>query len=111
MTPDDAMMAPVRAVAGFMATLDDARLADVFAGDVVIVENFAPYLFRGADAVARWQAGFREHAVPLDGLTVAFGTAQDFSTDGDAAISSCRHAGRAARTASLSRRMAAGPSC
>jgi hypothetical protein len=85
MTPDDAMMAPVRAMAGFMATLDDGLLADCFAGDVVIVENFAPYVFRGPDAVARWRAGFREHAATLSGLVVTFGTAQDFSSDGDTA--------------------------
>ena len=82
MTPDDAMLLPVRAVAGFMATLDDSLVADCFAGDVVIVENFAPYVFRGDDAVARWRAGFRDHAATLDGLVVAFGAAQDFSSDG-----------------------------
>ncbi|MGH6873248.1 MAG: nuclear transport factor 2 family protein [Rhizomicrobium sp.] len=80
--PDDAMMAPVRAVAGFMATLDDARLADCFADDVVIVENFAPYVFRGSHAVARWKEGFREHAVSLSALDVTFGPAQDFDSDG-----------------------------
>jgi hypothetical protein len=83
--PDDAMMAPVRAVAAFMATLDDTLLADCFANDVVIVENFAPYVFRGADAVGRWRAGFREHAATLAGLVVAFGTPQDFSRAGDTA--------------------------
>ena len=83
--PDDAMMVPVRAVAAFMATLDDTHLADCFAIDVVIVENFAPYVFRGADAVGRWRAGFREHAATLTGLVVTFGAAQDFSADGDTA--------------------------
>ena|ERR1700761_1824721 len=85
MTPDEAMMASVRAVAEFMATLDDARLADIFADDVVIVENFAPYVFRGDDAIARWRSGFHEHAETLDGLTVTFGAAQDFSSDGETA--------------------------
>lgn len=85
MTPDDAMMVPVRAVAMFMATLDDARLADCFADDVVIIENFAPYIFRGADAVARWRAGFREHAATLSGLVVTFGAAQDSTSDGETA--------------------------
>src|SRR5258708_3416640 len=79
------MLTPVRAVAAFMATLDDAALANCFADDVVIVENFAPYVFRGADAVMRWRAGFREHAAMLSGLVVTFGTAQDFSSDGETA--------------------------
>jgi hypothetical protein len=83
--PDAVMMLPVRALVEFMATLDDALLADVFAADTVIVENFAPYVFRGPDATARWRAGFREHAATLAGLIVTFGTAQDFSVDGDTA--------------------------
>jgi len=84
-TPDAPMMTPVRAVAAFMATLDGAHLADCFADDVVIVENFAPYVFRGPDAVARWQVGFREHAATLSGLVVTFVAAQDFSSDGETA--------------------------
>jgi hypothetical protein len=83
--PDDAMMAPVRAVATFMATLDDEHLVDCFANDVVIVENFAPYVFRGPDAVALWGAGFCDHAATLSGLVVTFGAAQDFSSDGETA--------------------------
>jgi ketosteroid isomerase-like protein len=81
--PDDAMMAPVRAVADFMRTPDAAPIADVFADDVVIVENFAPYIFRGPSAAARWQAGFREHAATLSDLRNRFGEAQDFSRTGD----------------------------
>jgi hypothetical protein len=76
------MMAPVRAVARFMATLDDAHLEGVFADDVTIVENFAPYIFRDP---ARWREGFRAHAASLSGLQSSFGTAQDFSRDGERA--------------------------
>jgi hypothetical protein len=83
--PDDAMMAPVRAVVDFMATLDDTRFEGVFADDVIIVENFAPYIFRGADAVARWCVSFRNHAATLAELNAAFGPPQDFSRDGDRA--------------------------
>src|ERR1700741_769370 len=82
MLPDAAMIAPVQALASFMATLDDARLEGVFADDVVIVENFAPYIFRD---VARWREGFRAHAAALSGLRSSFGTAQDFSRDGERA--------------------------
>ncbi len=83
--PDDAMMVPVRAVADFMATLDDAHLEGVFGNDVIIIENFAPYVFRGPDAVARWRVGFRAHAETLADLKAAFGPPQDFSRDGDRA--------------------------
>jgi ketosteroid isomerase-like protein len=81
--PDAAMMAPVHAIASFMATLDDAKLAQVFTDDIVIVENFAPYVFRGADAALRWRDGFRGHADGLSGLVAAFGPARDFSRSGD----------------------------
>ncbi|HTT97359.1 MAG TPA: hypothetical protein VMF58_04880 [Rhizomicrobium sp.] len=79
------MMKPVHGVAAFMATLDDAHLEKIFADDVVIVENFAPYVFRGPDAVTRWRAGFRDHAATLADLRVEFGEPQDFSRDGDRA--------------------------
>lgn len=77
--PDDAMMAPVEALAAFMATLDDAHLDGVFADKVTIIENFAPYIFHDA---ARWREGFRAHAAGLSGLKSRFGTAQDFSRGG-----------------------------
>ena len=82
---DAAMMAPVHAIASFMATLDETKLAEVFADDIVIVENFAPYVFRGPDAALRWRDGFRAHADGLDGLVAAFGPVQDFSRSGDTA--------------------------
>ena len=85
MGPDAAMMTPVRGIASFMATLDAAHLDNVFEEDVLIVENFAPYIFQGADAVVRWQIGFREHAATLSSLKVAFGAPQDFSQTGDTA--------------------------
>src|SRR6185312_1871629 len=72
------MLAPVNALAAFMTTLDDAHLDGVFADEVTIIENFAPYIFRD---VARWRDGFRAHAAALSGLKSSFGTAQDFSSD------------------------------
>ena len=83
MSPDAAMMAPVRVVAEFMMTLDDARVECVFADDPVIVENFAPYVFRGPSAAARWREGFRQHAATLTELHCGFAPAQDFSRMGD----------------------------
>lgn len=77
--PDAAMLAPANALASFMASLDDKHLEGVFADEVTIIENFAPYIFLDA---ARWREGFRAHAVGLSGLKSRFGTAQDFSRDG-----------------------------
>jgi hypothetical protein len=79
--PDEDMMAPIRHLAWFMATLEDSNLAEVFADDLTIVENFAPFLFRGDGAARAWRAGFIEHARTLSDLVPAFGTAQDFSRD------------------------------
>ncbi len=82
------MLAPIEALARFMASGDETVLADVFAtGGVVIVENFAPFLFEGQDAVERWRRGFLRH-VSDDGLAElrhAFGPAQDFAQEGDLA--------------------------
>jgi hypothetical protein len=83
MIPDAAMMAAVDAIMEFMVTLDDARIENAFTDDPVIVENFAPYVFRGPSAVARWREGFRRHAATLSELKSRFGRAQDFSRTGD----------------------------
>ncbi|MEO6338544.1 MAG: hypothetical protein ABIO39_00780 [Caulobacteraceae bacterium] len=83
--PDAAMMAPVQRVVRFMRTLDVDGLADAFTPYPAIVENFAPYLFRGEDAVERWKAAFvaRVRALDLANLAASFGHAQDFSRSGD----------------------------
>jgi hypothetical protein len=82
-TPDEAMLAPIRRLTRFMATLDDSQLEGVFADDLTVIENFAPYIFRGPEAAAAWRVGFREHAEGLSGLVPEFGEAQDFSQTGD----------------------------
>lgn len=84
MTPD--MLVPVEKIARFIATGDEACLAAFATKDVVILENFAPYLFAGPDAVARWASGMREHARTLGGLKHSFGAAQDFTSDGELAF-------------------------
>jgi hypothetical protein len=82
--PGVAMMSPVEGVVRFMTTRDASRVPDAFARrDVVIVENFAPHVFRGAGAVKRWAAAFAEHARRLDGLRATFGPARDFVRTGD----------------------------
>jgi hypothetical protein len=82
--PDVAMMAAVERLARFMITREEADLFDIFAdGGVVIVENFAPYVFHGPSAVRDWADGFRSHADDLSQLRPSFGAPQDFSSDGE----------------------------
>ena len=86
MQPTEDMLAPIRILARFIATAEEAGLQDAFAAeDVVVVENFAPFVFAGPDAFARWREGFRSH-VDRDGLSELqwrFGEAQDFAHEGE----------------------------
>ena len=50
---------------------------------LVIVENFAPYIFVGKDAAGRCDAGYRQHAGALKDLKFSFGSAHDFTRTGD----------------------------
>ena len=85
--PDDAMMAGPEAIARFIATGEDAALAGVFAErDVTIIENFAPHVFAGVDAVADWTKAMRAHTEGLAGLAHRFGPACDFSRSEDLAF-------------------------
>ncbi len=85
--PDTSMMVVPNAIAGFIASGDEQLLEGVFSGQAVtIIENFAPYLFEGADAVARWKEGMRVHAAHLEDLRPKFGDPQDFSVTGDQAF-------------------------
>ena len=79
MQPDAAMLAPVEMIARFIAGGGDDNLAAFADEDVVLLENFAPHLFAGPDAVARWAAAMRHHAKALSDLSHRFGPAQDFS--------------------------------
>jgi hypothetical protein len=82
--PDATMMAPVTALASYMARVEGASLPRVFVDDgLVIVEDFAPYVFTAKDAAAQWDAGFRQHAIPLKDLRFSFGAAHDFERTGD----------------------------
>lgn len=84
--PDAAMMAPVTALANFMAHSPGATRPSVFVDDgAIIVENFFPYLFRGAGAANRWAKIFQQHAVDhqLRDLVYSFGAPQDFDRTGD----------------------------
>jgi hypothetical protein len=82
--PTEDMMAPVKTLARYMATVDGAVLPTVFAEDgLVIVENFPPYIFSGKDAAVQWDAGYRKHVGRLKDLKCDFGTAHDFNRTGD----------------------------
>jgi hypothetical protein len=82
--PDATMMAPVTALANYMAHVEGNALPPVFVDDgLVIVEDFAPYIFSGKEAAAQWDGGFRHHAVPLSDLKFTFGPAHAFERTGD----------------------------
>jgi hypothetical protein len=84
--PDKAMMAPVIALARYMSQGSDAGLPSVFVDDgLVILENFAPYIFNGKDAATRWDLGYRKHVERLQELKCEFGKAHDFERTGDRA--------------------------
>jgi ketosteroid isomerase-like protein len=83
-SPDEAMMAPATALATYMAQVEGAVAPSVFVDDgLIIVENFAPYIFVGKDAAGRWEAGYRQHAGALKDLKFSFGSAHDFTRSGD----------------------------
>ncbi|HXC56838.1 MAG TPA: hypothetical protein VNU97_16180 [Rhizomicrobium sp.] len=81
--PDAAMLAPAAMLARFIAGGGEENLAGFASHDVTILENFAPHLFRGADAVTAWAGAMRAHTRDLGGLVHSFGAAQDFAADGD----------------------------
>jgi hypothetical protein len=85
--PDVTIMAPVTALASYMARVEGNVLPSVFVDDgLVIVEDFAPYVFSGKDAAAQWDAGFRHHTISLRDLKFSFGPAHDFECTGDRAF-------------------------
>ena len=62
-----------------MEHVSGAVLPPVFAHhELVILEDFAPYVFRGNDAAAPWDAGFRNHAARLSDLHCDLGRPHDF---------------------------------
>ena len=84
--PTPQMMEPVEKIARFIANGNDGELSAFASQDVVIVENFAPYVFDGPHAVQRWAEGMRRHVEAVSGLAHKFSAAQNFSTSGDRAF-------------------------
>jgi hypothetical protein len=76
------MLAVADKLAGFIAGRGLSLPAGLFAREVVIVENFAPFIFRD---VAAWAKEMRAHLADLSELHHSFGTPIDFARDGDTA--------------------------
>jgi hypothetical protein len=89
--PDETMAEPIESVTRFMETRERSYLRGVFlARDATIVENFAPYVFRGPAGLRRWAAGFLEHTRSQRGLRARFGRSQDLTGDGERAFVTLR---------------------
>lgn len=78
---DPALLVPIEKVARFIETGNESLLSAFAKTGVVIIENFAPHLFEGEDAVQRWsQKILSWHKPPSDlVLKHRFGTPQDVS--------------------------------
>lgn len=76
---DPTLLAPIEKVAQFIETGDESLLSAFASKGVVIIENFAPHLFEGEDAVKRWsQKILSWHEPPSDlVLKHRFGSPQD----------------------------------
>ncbi len=82
MQPNEQMLVPIVTLARFMAAGDERGLDEAFSPDgLVVVENFAPFVFEGAGAFGRWRIGFEVHRRDdeLSELVWRFGDAQDFA--------------------------------
>jgi hypothetical protein len=87
--PSAQMMEAVQGLVAYMSAPLTAQAPRVLAAHgLCIVENFAPYIFCGANAPADWQSAYRAHSVGESGLKAKFGRAHDFSeSDGRAYFS------------------------
>lgn len=85
---DPALLVPIEKVARFIETGDESLLSAFANKGVVIIENFAPHLFEGEDAVKRWsQKILSWHKPPSDlVLKHKFGAPQDLSVQDDLAF-------------------------
>ena len=82
--PDADMLIAVERVADFIRSGGNGSAEQIFAsGDVTIIENFAPYVFGGADAVKTWSEHMLAHLSGLAELRHVFGRACDFSRAGN----------------------------
>jgi hypothetical protein len=85
---DPVLLAPIEKIARFIETGDETLLSAFADEGVVIIENFAPHLFEGADAVDRWsQEILSWHRQSSDLVLVhSFGSVQDLRVHADLAF-------------------------
>ncbi len=76
---DPALLAPIEKIAQFIETGDESLLTAFASKGVVIIENFAPHLFEGKDAVKRWSHKILSWHEPPGDLVLKhrFGSPQD----------------------------------
>lgn len=85
--PDADMMAPVEKLARFIEGGAEGLPQGIFVEQgVTIVENFAPYLFAGPNALDAWVVGMHAHLEGVTDLRHGFGDVCDFSRAGDTAF-------------------------
>jgi len=86
--PANDLMAPIRQfIDGFNTGDTKSAYAAYAAGDVAIVDEFAPHRWLGRDAAHKWAADFDKHAAAAritDGL-VKYGEPTRTETEGDVA--------------------------
>src|SRR5258708_35626794 len=80
------MMVGPESIARFIETGEAAALAGVFTDEVIIIGNFAPYVFAGPKAVALWLEGMRAHLEGTSGVDHPFGGACAYGRAGGAAL-------------------------
>ena len=85
---DPELLAPIEKVAQFIETGNESLLSAFASKGVVIIENFAPHLFEGEDAVKRWsQKILSWHEPPSDlVLKHKFGPPQDLRVQNNLAF-------------------------
>ncbi len=85
---DPALLLPIEKVAQFIETGNEALLSAFADTGVVIIENFAPHLFEGPDAVGRWSRKILSWHQPPSDLVLkhSFGPVQDLSVQEDLAF-------------------------
>jgi hypothetical protein len=91
---DPALLAPIEMIAQFIETGNESLLSAFATKGVVIIENFAPHLFEGADAVKRWSQEILSWYAPPSDLVLEhrFGPVQNLRVrDGLAFLSLPTH--------------------
>ena len=73
--PGNAIMAPINAEIAATVANNAAAMDGIFTPDAVVVDDFAPYVWMGADAGSRWWTAFQTVSAKI-GLTGVHPTAQ-----------------------------------